>query len=141
MKNILIFCKSFCLQFFIIFLFLQQETAQAQKLQSWKTPDGNLIFQEYLSDIDPDYYTINLALRCRGEYNTKYRLISQKKIKSPSPQDCKILKICSDTIYIKKGEILELMTYKVRRKIEILYIRPVPEPLKQWDLKQVEFWK
>jgi hypothetical protein len=143
MKNLTNYCKTFCLQIFIISLLLiaQQQTAQAQKLEYWTLFNGDLIFEEYLVARNPDEYTITLSVRYRGEYNNKYCLISQRKIKSPSPQDCQVLSVCSDTTYLEKGDNLDLITYKVRRGVEILYLRPVYDPIKQWAVKQVEAWK
>jgi hypothetical protein len=123
---------------FFVFFFLANHKAAAQGLEYWKVGGGNLIFEEHLVGRDIDYYTITLSVRYRGEENKKHQLISQRKIKSPSPQDCSVVKVAPDTIYVEKYASQDLVTYKIKKGSKLQYLRPVYNPLKQWIIQAID---
>lgn len=140
MKNLFSFYKLNYWYLFTSFsiLFLLHLSANAQKLEYWTTNNGNLIYEEFLVGRDLDYFTITLRVRYRGNLETKYQLVSQRKIKSPSPQDCKVLQLAADTVYVAANAPADLVTYKIKRGVSLLYLRPVYEPAKQWRVQEVQ---
>jgi hypothetical protein len=140
MKTLNSFYNSIFLHIFSISLLSLcfSQNSQAQKLEYWTTENGNLIYEEFLVARDADYFTITLSVRYRGDENKKYQLVSQRKIKSPSPQDCQVLKISSDTVFVTAHAPADLVTYKIKRGLNLLYLRPVYHPVKQWIVKQTE---
>lgn len=140
MKTLNSFCSSILLHIFSVVLLsiCFSQNSQAQKLEYWTAENGNLIYEEFLVARDTDYFTITLSVRYRGDENKKYQLVSQRKIKSPSPQDCQVLKISSDTIFVATHEPADLVTYKIKRGLNLLYLRPVYHPVKQWITKPTE---
>lgn len=140
MKTLNSFYNSIFLHIFssILLSLCFSQNSQAQKLEYWTTENGNLIYEEFLIARDIDYFTITLSVRYRGDEAKKYQLVSQRKIKSPSPQDCQVLKIANDTVFVEKHKPADLVTYKIKRGLNLLYLRPVYHPVKQWAVKQTE---
>ena len=121
----------------ILILTSFNHTVKAQKLEYW-TVGRALIFEEHLIARDNNYFTITLSIRYRGDTDRKFRLISERKIKSLSPQDCPLVKVAADTILVERYKNQDLVTYKVKRGIDLKYLRPVYDPAKQWRIEEIE---
>ncbi len=112
--------------------------AQAQKLEYW-TLFQDMLVEEHLVGRNPDYATITVSIRYRGLAGRTFRVIRQKPIKSPSPQDCMVLSVAKqDTLMVSRGESQDLMTYKIKRGLDLKYLRPMYEPSQYWKVEEVK---